>query len=563
MSEIMKKLLVTCALPYANGSIHLGHMLEHIQADIWVRYQRMRGNKVYFICADDAHGTPIMIKAKQLDISPVDMVSKINKEHKYDLTNFRISYDNYYSTHCVENKILSEQIYLTLKKNGFIQTKKILQLYDPKEGIFLPDRFVKGICPKCHADDQYGDNCEVCSATYNPEELINPHSVISGSSPEMRETEHFFFDLPVFNDMLKIWIRSGILQSQVVNKMQEWFKTGLKQWDITRDAPYFGFKIPNSPDKYFYVWLDAPIGYMATFKNLCKKQPNIDFDSYWSKNATAELYHFIGKDIVYFHSLFWPAILEGSNYRKPTNIFVHGYITINGKKISKSRGTFITARTYLDHLDPDCLRYYYATKLSSGIDDIDLNLEDFLQRVNSDIVNKVVNLAARNAGFINKRFNSKISDHLAEPNLYKQFIEVKNKINQEFYNREYNKAIREIMLLTDLANQYINDKTPWVIAKNECLSKDLHNVCSMGINLFRVIMTYLKPILPGLAERTETFLNISLNLDNIIYPLLNHEIAQFKTLFKRIEINNITAISTLSRKNITTQMTTNQKSLDN
>lgn len=563
MSQVAKNLLVTCALPYANGSIHLGHMLEHIQADIWVRYQRMRGKQVYFICADDAHGTPIMLKAQQLGITPGEMISKVNQEHQHDLADFAISYDNYHLTHSVENKTLSEQIYLTLKKNGFIQSKTISQLYDPKQGMFLPDRFVKGSCPKCQAADQYGDNCEVCGATYNPTELINPHSVISGATPEMRNTEHFFFDLPAFSNMLQTWTRSGALQPQVANKMQEWFEAGLQQWDITRDAPYFGFEIPNEPGKYFYVWLDAPIGYMGTFKNLCEKQPNIDFASYWQQDSTADLYHFIGKDIVYFHSLFWPAILEGSGYRKPTNIFVHGYITVNGAKMSKSRGTFITARAYLDQLDADCLRYYYAAKLSSRIDDIDLNLEDFVQRVNSDIVNKVVNLAARNAGFITKRFHSKLSSRLAAPELYQQFIAAADKIGQEFCQREYNKAIREIMLLADLANRYIDEQAPWVVAKQEGREQDLHDICSMGINLFRVLMTYLKPILPGLTSRTETFLNISLNWDDISNPLLNHEITPFKTLFQRIEMNNITAMLAASSENITAQTMTNQLDAEN
>ncbi len=550
MSQIVKKLLVTCALPYANGSIHLGHLLEHIQADIWVRYQRMRGNHVYFICGDDAHGTPIMLKAQKLGITPEEMINKISKEHQDDLTDFGISYDNYHSTHSIENKIFSEQIYFTLKKNRFIQRKIISQLYDPQKGMFLPDRFVKGICPKCQTADQYGDNCELCGAIYNSTELINPYSVISGSTPEIRETMHFFFDLPAFSNMLKTWIRSGALQSQVANKMQDWFGNGLNQWDITRDAPYFGFEIPNEPGKYFYVWLDAPIAYIGIFKNLCKKKPNIDFDSYWNKNSTTELYHFIGKDIAYFHSLFWPAILEGIGYRKPTNIFVHGYVTINGKKMSKSRGTFITARSYLNNIDADCLRYYYATKLSSKINDIDLNLEDFIHRINSDIVNKVVNIAARNVGFINKYFHDKLSSYLANPELYQQFVNMENKIAKEFYYRRYNKVIREIIFLSDLANRYIDEKAPWLIVKERGREQDLHDICSMGINLFRVLMTYLKPILPGLTGRTESFLNISLNWDDIRNPLLNHKITPFKTLFQRIKIYNINNMLSTSSENI-------------
>ncbi|MEQ4706662.1 methionine--tRNA ligase [Providencia huaxiensis] len=550
MSQVANKLLVTCALPYANGSIHLGHILEHIQADIWVRYQRMRGKEVHFICADDAHGTPIMLKAQQLGITPEEMIASVNQEHQNDFAGFAISYDNYHSTHSEENKVLSELIYGKLKNNGFIKNRTISQLFDPEKGMFLPDRFVKGTCPKCKAEDQYGDNCEVCSATYSPTELINPRSVISGATPVMRDSEHFFFDLPAFSDMLQAWTRSGALQEQVANKMQEWFESGLQQWDITRDAPYFGFEIPDAPGKYFYVWLDAPIGYMGSFKNLCDKRGDLDFDEFWNKDSKTDLYHFIGKDIVYFHSLFWPAMLEGSQYRKPTNLFVHGYVTVNGAKMSKSRGTFITARSYLDHLDADCLRYYYAAKLSSRIDDIDFNLEDFVQRVNSDIVNKVVNLASRNAGFIAKRFNGKLSANLAEPELYQQFIDAANVIGEDFSNREYNKAIREIMALADIANRYVDEKAPWVVAKQEGKDQELQDICSMGINLFRVLMTYLKPVLPGLTERAEAFLNSELSWDAISTPLLNHSVAPFKALFNRIEMAKVDAMVEASKESI-------------
>lgn len=550
MSQVANKLLVTCALPYANGSIHLGHILEHIQADIWVRYQRMRGKEVHFICADDAHGTPIMLKAQQLGVTPEEMIAAVNQEHQNDFAGFAISYDNYHSTHSEENKVLSELIYGKLKNNGFIKNRTISQLFDPEKGMFLPDRFVKGTCPKCKAEDQYGDNCEVCSATYSPTELINPRSVISGATPVMRDSEHFFFDLPAFSDMLQAWTRSGALQEQVANKMQEWFESGLQQWDITRDAPYFGFEIPDAPGKYFYVWLDAPIGYMGSFKNLCDKRGDLDFDEFWNKDSKTDLYHFIGKDIVYFHSLFWPAMLEGSQYRKPTNLFVHGYVTVNGAKMSKSRGTFITARSYLDHLDADCLRYYYAAKLSSRIDDIDFNLEDFVQRVNSDIVNKVVNLASRNAGFIAKRFNGKLSANLAEPELYQQFIDAANVIGEDFSNREYNKAIREIMALADIANRYVDEKAPWVVAKQEGKDQELQDICSMGINLFRVLMTYLKPVLPGLTERAEAFLNSELSWDAISTPLLNHSVAPFKALFNRIEMAKVDAMVEASKESI-------------
>ncbi|TDB54084.1 methionine--tRNA ligase [Photorhabdus luminescens] len=552
MSQVAKKLLVTCALPYANGPIHLGHMLEHIQADIWVRFQRMRGKEVHFICADDAHGTPIMLKAQQMDIAPEEMIATVNQEHYQDFTGFSVSYDNYHSTHSEENQALSTKIYLELKKNGHIKSRTISQLYDPEKNMFLPDRFVKGSCPKCKSEDQYGDNCEVCGSTYSPTELINPRSAVSGATPEMRETEHFFFDLPAFSNMLQAWTRSGALQEQVANKMQEWFESGLQQWDITRDAPYFGFEIPDAPGKYFYVWLDAPIGYMGSFQNLCDKRGNLSFDEFWAKDSTADLYHFIGKDIVYFHSLFWPAMLEGSGYRKPTNVFVHGYVTVNGAKMSKSRGTFIKASTYLDHLDADCLRYYYAAKLSARIDDIDLNLEDFVQRVNSDIVNKVVNLASRNAGFINKRFNGKLADKLADPALYQQFIDGAKVIAEEFNNREFSKAIREVMALADLANRYVDEQAPWVVAKEEGRDADLQAICSMGINLFRVLMTFLKPVLPSLAERAEAFLNTELTWHGIEQPLLDHQISAFKALFNRIDMDKVDAMVAASKESINT-----------
>ena len=537
-----RKILVTCALPYANGSIHLGHMLEHIQADVWVRYQRMRGNEIYFICADDAHGTPIMLKAQQLGITPEQMIDTVKAEHQRDFSGFNISFDNYHSTHSPENREISEQIYKRLKANGYIKTKVISQLFDPEKQMFLPDRFVKGTCPRCKSPDQYGDNCEVCGATYNPIDLINPQSVVSGATPIMKDSEHFFFDLPAFSTMLQEWIRSGTLQDQVANKMQEWFAAGLQPWDISRDAPYFGFEIPDAPGKYFYVWLDAPIGYMGSFLNYCNKNNKAIFDEFWNKNSQTELYHFIGKDIVYFHSLFWPAMLEGSDHRKPSNIFVHGYVTVDGAKMSKSRGTFIQASTYLKHLDPDCLRYYYAAKLSPHIDDIDLNLEDFVQRVNSDLVNKVVNIASRSAGFINKRFDGKLSTKVSEPELYAQFVEKAQIIADYFEQRESSKAIREIMALADEANRYIDEKAPWVVAKQDGQDQALHDICSMGIHLFRILMTYLKPIVPSLAKRTEEFLNSKLEWHTIDNALINHTINRFKALFNRIDMDKITAM---------------------
>ena len=537
-----RKILVTCALPYANGSIHLGHMLEHIQADVWVRFQRMRGNEIYFICADDAHGTPIMLKAQQLGITPEQMIEEVKIEHQRDFAGFNISYDNYHSTHSPENRQISEQIYKRLKANGYIKTKVISQLFDPEKQMFLPDRFVKGTCPRCKAPDQYGDNCEVCSATYNPTDLIDPKSVVSGATPILKESEHFFFDLPAFSNMLQAWIRSGTLQEQVANKMQEWFEAGLQPWDISRDAPYFGFEIPDAPGKYFYVWLDAPIGYMGSFLNYCNKNNKAIFDEFWSKDSSTELYHFIGKDIVYFHSLFWPAMLDGSEHRKPSNIFVHGYVTVDGAKMSKSRGTFIQASTYLRHLDPDCLRYYYAAKLSPHIDDIDLNLEDFVQRVNSDLVNKVVNIASRSAGFISKRFDGKLSDKVAEPELYSQFVEKAKVIADYYEQRESSKAIREIMALADEANRYIDEKAPWVVAKQEGQDQALQDICSMGIFLFRILMTYLKPVVPSLAQRTEEFLNSQLEWRGIDNALTGHTINRFKALFNRIDMDKITAM---------------------
>ena len=536
-----RKMLVTCALPYANGAIHLGHMLEHIQADIWVRFQRMRGHEVHFVCADDAHGTPIMLNAAKQGITPEQLIEKAKTDHVADFKGFNISFDNYHSTHSEENRELTTAMYKKLKEHGFIKSRVISQLFDPEKQMFLPDRFVKGTCPKCKAEDQYGDNCEVCASTYSPMDLINPRSVVSGATPIVKESEHFFFDLPAFEEMLKAWTRSGSLQSEIANKMQEWFESGLQQWDISRDAPYFGFPIPDAENKFFYVWLDAPIGYMASFKNLCDRT-GLDYQSFWQKDSTAELYHFIGKDIVYFHSLFWPAMLEGCEQRKPTNIFAHGYVTVDGVKMSKSRGTFIQASTYLKHIDPECLRYYYAAKLNERIEDLDLSLTDFIQRVNSDIVNKLVNLASRNAGFIAKRFEGKLATSLDDQALFAEFVAQSEQIAAHYEAREFNKAIRVIMDLCDKANKYIDDKAPWVIAKEEGKEAELQAVCSMGIELFRILMSYLKPVLPQLAERAEAFLQSELRWDNIAQPLLGHSVAPFKSLFTRLEQKQIDAV---------------------
>ncbi len=544
-------MLVTCALPYANGSIHLGHMLEHIQADIWVRYQRMRGHQVHFVCADDAHGTPIMLKAQQLGITPEEMIAAVSKEHQADFAGFNISFDNYHSTHSDENRELAELIYGRLQAGGKIKSRTISQLFDPEKSMFLPDRFVKGTCPKCKSPEQYGDNCDSCGATYSPTELIDPKSAVSGATPVMKDSEHFFFDLPQFEKWLAEWVRgSGAIQEEMANKMQEWFESGLQQWDITRDAPYFGFEIPGAPGKYFYVWLDAPIGYMASFKNLCNKRGDIDFDSYWKADSEAELYHFIGKDIAYFHCLFWPSMLEGAGFRKPTKVNVHGYVTVNGAKMSKSKGTFIKASTYLNHLDPECLRYYYAAKLNSRIDDLDLNLDDFVARVNADVVNKLVNLASRNAGFIAKRFDGKLAATCAEPELYAEFANARTAIAEAYESREFSRAIREIMALADKANRYVDDKAPWVIAKQEGADAELQAVCSVGINLFRVLMAYLKPVMPLLAERAEAFLAETLSWDGIEMPLVDHTVAPFKALFSRIEPAKIEAMIDASKEDL-------------
>lgn len=545
-------MLVTCALPYANGSLHIGHMLEHIQADIWVRYQRMRGNNVYFICADDAHGTAIMLKSQQLNITPEKMIIQIQKEHQQNCYAFGISYDNYHSTHSQETYELLYDIYHKLKKNGFIKSKLISQLYDSEKKMFLSDRFIKGTCPKCKSKEQYGDNCEICGATYTSMDLINPKSVISGTSPIIRQSEHLFFDLPIFTKMLYKWIKSGPLQKEVMHKIQEWFKLGLKKWDISRDAPYFGFKIPDTLEKYFYVWMDAPIGYMGAFKNLCKKNKKISFQDFWDPQSKTKLYHFIGKDIIYFHSLFWPAILEGSKFRKPTKIFVHGYVTLNGLKISKSKGTLILANTYLSHLKPDYLRYYYATKLSSHINDIDLNLKDLAIKVNSDIINKVLNLASRNAKFICQNYNGQLSNTLENPTLYDLFIKEKDYIGNLFHARKFNSAISTIMKLADEANRYIDKQAPWNLSKNLHCKKNALSIYSMGIQLFRILMIYLKPILPELTKYSENFLNTHLTWNNLSIPLFNHRINTFQIIFRRVSVDQITSIMNESQpqKNI-------------
>mgnify|MGYP001070939317 CR=1 FL=1 len=537
-----RRILVTSALPYANGDLHLGYMLEVIQTDIWVRFQKMQGNECYYVCADDTHGTPIMLKADEMGITPEELIASVSERHQADLSDFHIDFSQYHSTHSEENREISELIYNRLNESGYIKKRVISQSFDPEKEMFLPDRYIKGDCPKCGAEDQYGDNCEVCGATYSTTEIKNARSVISGAKPIEKDSEHYFFDLPQFEKELKNWTQAGHLQEQVSNKLAEWFDQGLQQWDISRDKPYFGFKIPGTEDKYFYVWLDAPIGYMASFKKLCDNS-ELEFDDFFAKGSDTELYHFIGKDIVYFHALFWPATLMGSNFRTPNAIFAHGFLSVNGQKMSKSRGTFILARTYLEALNPECLRYYYAYKLSSRIDDIDLNLEDFKQRVNSDLVGKVVNIASRSASFVVKKFDKELSSHCIEQGLYDEFVAANTEIAGHYEDRNYGQAMRSIMKLADKANQYIDEKKPWQLAKEEGKSQEVHEITSLAINLFRVLMTYLKPVLPEMAEKSEEFLNIdSLNWNDINSPLLGHQINKFKPLMTRVEDEQIEAM---------------------
>lgn len=542
MPTAMRKILVTNALPYANGPIHIGHMLGYIQADIWVRFQKFRGHECHYVCADDAHGTPIMLKAQQLGIEPEQLIAQVKESHQADFADFHIAFDNYHSTHSDENRELAELIYTRLRNQGYIKTKTIEQLYDPEKQMFLPDRFVKGDCPKCGATDQYGDNCDVCGATYSPTELKNPKSAVSGATPELRQSEHYFFDLPAFESMLKEWTRSGSLQDEMANKLNEWFEAGLQMWDISRDAPYFGFEIPDAPGKYFYVWLDAPIGYMGSFKHYCNTTNKADFDDYWQLGSDAELYHFIGKDIIYFHSLFWPAMLKGANFRQPTNVWAHGFITINGTKMSKSKGTFIMARTYLDHLDPDYLRYYFAAKLTSRIDDLDLNLTDFAQRVNSDLVGKVVNIASRCASFITKKFDSTLAVEITDRTLIHEFQAAAEPIALAFEKREFAKAMRDIMALADKANLYIAEQEPWQLIKDPNRAAEVHEICSIGINLFRLLMIYLTPVVPALAQRVQEFLNEEFTWDSHQRILTAHTVRPFSALLQRIDMEKVNAM---------------------
>lgn len=549
MSKTPRNILVTSALPYANGPIHLGHMLEYIQTDIWVRFQKMRGENCTYVCADDAHGTAIMLKAEQLGRTPEEQIAQVQKEHEHDFARFQVGFDNYYSTHSEENRIYSELIYQRNRDKGYIVTREISQLFDPEKEMFLADRFVKGTCPKCGAEDQYGDNCEVCGATYSAKELKNPRSALSGAEPVEKPSTQLFFDLPQFQTMLGEWTKSGRLQEGIANKLAEWLEAGLQQWDISREAPYFGFEIPDFPGKYFYVWLDAPIGYMASFQNLCDRREDLNFDDYWNKDSSAELYHFIGKDIINFHGLFWPAMLTGADFRTPTAIYSHGFVTVNGQKMSKSRGTFIKADTYLQHLNPEYLRYYFAAKLGNKIDDIDLNLEDFALRVNADLVGKVVNIASRCAGFIGKRFDGKLSETLPEADLIQSFVAKGEEIAGYYEDREFGRAVREIMALADKANQYIDEQKPWVLAKEEGKDQQVQDVCSVGISLFRLLMIYLKPVLPTMAQQTAEFLNVAdLCWEDINQSLQGHTINKFKQLMQRVEKDKINAMIEQSKE---------------
>ncbi|CAO1663654.1 methionine--tRNA ligase [Halomonas sp. NYA30] len=545
-----RNILVTSALPYANGAIHLGHLLEYIQTDIWVRFQKSRGQQCYYVCADDAHGTAIMLRAEQEGITSEALIERVSQDHQADFARFGVGFDNYHSTHSAENRHFSEMIYKRLRDKGHIATRDIEQMFDPQKGLFLADRFIKGTCPKCGSEDQYGDNCEKCGATYTPADLINPVSAISGATPEVRTSTHYFFKLPDFADFLQRWIDDGHVQPQIRNKLMEWFESGFNEWDISRDAPYFGFEIPDAPGKYFYVWLDAPIGYLASFKNLCDRE-GIDFDSYWEKGSDAEVYHFIGKDIVYFHALFWPAMLHGADLRTPTAVNCHGFLTVDGAKMSKSRGTFIKAATYADHLNPEYLRYYFAAKLTSKVDDLDLNLEDFSARVNSDLVGKVVNIASRCAGFVKKIGGGTLSTHCAEPQMVARFIAAGDDIADDFEAREFSRAMRKIMELADEANTYIADKEPWALAKQDGRDAEVLDICSVGINLFRQLMVYLAPVVPTMAEQAREFLNVaSLDWHTRQNLLTDHSINKFKPLLTRVERDKIDAMIESSKEDL-------------
>ncbi|WP_018863765.1 methionine--tRNA ligase [Thioalkalivibrio sp. ARh3] len=551
MTDTPRKILVTSALPYANGPIHLGHLVEYIQTDIWVRFQRARGHEVIYVCADDAHGTPIMLKARAEGIEPEELIARVRQEHEADFSEFLVGFDHYHSTHSDENRELAARIYTALRDAGHIETRTIDQAYDPEAGMFLPDRFIKGSCPRCGAEEQYGDSCEACGATYSPLDLKDPVSAISGARPESRESEHYFFRLGDFEAFLREWTGSGRLQDAIRNKLDEWFDAGLTDWDISRDAPYFGFEIPDAPGKYFYVWLDAPIGYMASFRAYAEQQ-GLDFDAWWGADSDAELYHFIGKDIAYFHTLFWPAMLHGAGFRTPSAVFCHGFLTVNGQKMSKSRGTFIRARDYLDHLNPESLRYYLAAKLGAGVDDLDLNLDDFVQRVNSDLVGKLVNIASRCAGFITKRSNGELAAELPRPDLHEAFVAEGEAIAAAFENREYAQAIRRIMALADQANQYIDEAQPWVLAKQEGREAEVQAISTQGLDLFRILIVYLAPVLPRLAADAAAFLRLDSLAWDTRAPLVGRSIEKFRPLMTRIEGETVDKLLEASKATLAT-----------
>ena len=575
MSDTPRKILVTSALPYANGPIHIGHLVEYLQTDIWARYQRLRGHDCLYICADDAHGTPIMLRANQEGVSPEELIGRVGEEHRRDFADFGIEFDNYHTTHSPENQHFANHIYTHLRDAGHVVSRTIPRPYDPVENMFLPDRYIRGECPVCGAEDQYGDSCEVCSATYSPSDLVNPRSAVSGATPVERDSEQFFVKLGDFTQFLKDWLEGGHarvsgknpasvdspVQPEIANKLNEWFEAGLQDWDISRNAPYFGFEIPDQPGKFFYVWLDAPIGYIASFKNLCDRRADLDFDEYWGADSDVELYNFVGKDIAYFHTLFWPAELYGGGFRTPTGVYCHGFLTVNGQKMSKSRGTFINARTYLDHLAPEYLRYYFACKLGSGIDDIDLNLQDFAQRVNSDLVGKVVNIASRCADFIGKRFDGELAESLPEPALFAEFVERGEIIAKGYEQRNFGKAMREIMALADRANQYIDEHKPWVLIKETQRLADVQNVCTQALNLFKVLVTYLKPVLPLMSAEVEAFLQCGeLDWSTRGEALLGKRIARFKPLMVRVENADIEAMLADSEEDLAGSKTTSVKS---
>ena len=539
--EKNRKILVTSALPYANSPLHLGHIIENVQTDVWVRYQKLIGNECTYVCADDAHGTPIMLKAEELKITPEELISDVYRDHKRTLEQFHINHENFYTTHSDENRELSELIFNRLLEANLIENKVIKQLYDTEKGMFLSDRYVKGSCPKCKAADQYGDNCEKCSATYDATELLEPSSVLSNSAPEERDSEHLFFKLSNLRDSIKDWIKKASVQPQVVNKLSEWIDGELRDWDISRDEPYFGFSIPGYKNKYFYVWLDAPIGYLASHKNYLDKIGDTEtFDECWKPDSEYEIYHFIGKDIMYFHTLFFPAMLQHSNFKTPDGVFVHGFLTLNGEKMSKSRGTFILAQTYLENLDPEYLRYYFATKLGPGVDDIDLNLEDFKQRVNSDLVGKFINIGSRSARFVNKDFNSTLATKLHQPELVQEFIDASVDIKDLYEARDFNKAMREIMALADKANQYVDKMQPWVLSKANLKDNHVLEICTTSLNLFRILAIMLTPVIPILSNKISTFFNEErYKWDSIEETVLGHSINQFKPLLARIEDQSI------------------------